>query len=162
MPEPLAIRLKNVSKIYRLHGSQGDQLIDVLGLQRFGFKTKTQAKEFAALSNISLEVPRGHRIGIVGRNGAGKTTLLKLICGNFAPTDGEVEVNGGVQALMNIGLGFHPEYTGRENVEASLQYNGLSAGRITSRPWTGSSSFVNSGIFSISRSRPTRLECKRV
>lgn len=125
MHEPLAIRLQNVSKIYKLHGSQSDQLIDVLGLQRFGIKTKTPSKEFAALSDISLEVPRGHRIGIVGRNGAGKTTLLKLICGNFAPTSGEVEVNGTVQALMNIGLGFHPEYTGRENVEASLQYNGL-------------------------------------
>ena len=125
MHEPLAIHLQNVSKIYKLHGSQSDQLIDVLGLQRFGIKTKTPSKEFAALSDISLEVPRGHRIGIVGRNGAGKTTLLKLICGNFAPTSGEVEVNGTVQALMNIGLGFHPEYTGRENVEASLQYNGL-------------------------------------
>lgn len=125
MPKPFAIRIQNVSKVYRLHGSQADQLIDVLGLQRLGFKTKTPAKEFAALSNVSLDVPRGHRIGIVGRNGAGKTTLLKLICGNFAPTEGEIEVNGKVQALMNIGLGFHPEYTGRENVEASLQYNGL-------------------------------------
>lgn len=128
MSKPLALRIINVSKIYRLHGSQGDQLIDVLGLQRFGFKTRTAAKEFAALTNVSLDVPRGHRIGIVGRNGAGKTTLLKLICGNFAPTDGEIEVNGTVQALMNIGLGFHPEYTGRENVEASLQYNGLNRG----------------------------------
>ncbi|KAK51529.1 polysaccharide ABC transporter ATP-binding protein [Bordetella bronchiseptica] len=124
-PESLAISLKDVSKIYRLHGSQGDQLIDVLGLQRFGFRTRTPAKEFAALSDVSLEVPRGHRIGIVGRNGAGKTTLLKLICGNFAPTSGAIEVHGNVQALMNVGLGFHPEYTGRENVEASLQYNGL-------------------------------------
>lgn len=125
MHDPLAISLQNVSKVYKLHGSQSDQLIDVLGLKRFGFKTRTPAKEFAALSDISLEVPRGHRIGIVGRNGAGKTTLLKLICGNFAPTLGEVAVHGTVQALMNIGLGFHPEYTGRENVEASLQYNGL-------------------------------------
>ncbi|MGK4922591.1 ABC transporter ATP-binding protein [Bordetella hinzii] len=124
-PEPPAISLRNVSKVYRLHGSQGDQLIDVLGLQRFGFKTRTPAKEFAALDNVTIDVPRGHRIGIVGRNGAGKTTLLKLICGNFAPTSGEVEVRGSVQALMNVGLGFHPEYTGRENVEASLQYNGL-------------------------------------
>lgn len=123
--EPIAIRLRNVSKIYRLHGSQGDQLIDVLGLQRFGFKTKSKPKEFAALSNVSLDVPRGHRIGIVGRNGAGKTTLLKLICGNFTPTSGELEVNGSVQALMSVGMGFHPEYTGRENIEASLQYNGL-------------------------------------
>ncbi|MBP9729448.1 MAG: ABC transporter ATP-binding protein, partial [Gammaproteobacteria bacterium] len=60
-PNPFAIRLQHVSKIYKLHGSQGDQLIDVLGLQRFGFKTKTPSKEFSALSNISLEVPRGHR-----------------------------------------------------------------------------------------------------
>jgi len=126
MHDALAIRLRNVSKIYRLHGSQSDQLIDVLGLQRFGLKTKTQPKEFAALSDISLDVPRGHRIGIVGRNGAGKTTLLKLICGNFAPTSGKLDVYGSVQALMNVGLGFHPEYTGRENVESSLQYNGLS------------------------------------
>ncbi len=125
MHDKFTISLQNVSKIYRLHGSQSDQLIDVLRLQRFGFKTKTQPKEFAALSDISLDVPRGHRIGIIGRNGAGKTTLLKLICGNFAPTSGEVKVNGTVQALMNIGLGFHPEYTGRENVDASLQYNGL-------------------------------------
>ena len=125
MHNPLAIRFQNVSKVYRLHGSQSDQLIDVLGLARFGLKARTPAKEFSALTDISIDVPRGHRIGIVGRNGAGKTTLLKLICGNFAPTSGQVDVNGSVQALMNIGLGFHPDYTGRENVEASLQYNGL-------------------------------------
>lgn len=124
-PEPMAIRLKDVSKVYRLHGSQGDQLIDVLGLQKFGLKPKTPAKEFAALAGISIDVPKGHRIGIVGRNGAGKTTLLKLICGNFSPSEGEIEVNGQVQALMSVGLGFHPEYTGRENVAAALQYNGL-------------------------------------
>jgi len=126
MHKPSAIHLNNVSKVYKLHGSQSDQLIDVLGLQKVGFKTRSPVKEFSALSNISIDVPRGHRIGIVGRNGAGKTTLLKLICGNFAPTSGEVIVNGTVQALMSVGLGFHPEYTGRENVEASLQYNGLS------------------------------------
>lgn len=125
MHKPLAIHLDNVSKIYRLHGSHADQLIDILGLQRFGLKPKAPIKDFAALRNISLKVPRGHRIGIVGRNGAGKTTLLKLLCGNFSPTSGRVEVNGTVQALMSMGLGFHPEYTGRENVEASLQYNGL-------------------------------------
>lgn len=124
-PDAPAIRLQNVSKIYRLHGSQRDQLVDVLGLQKLGFRTKKPTKEFSALSDISIDVPRGHRIGIVGRNGAGKTTLLKLICGNFAPSCGTVDVNGTVQALMNVGLGFHPEYTGRENVEASLQYNGL-------------------------------------
>ena len=125
MPDNLAVQIKNVSKRYNLYGSQRDQIIDVLKLQRFGIKTKTPLKEFPALSDISLKVEQGQRIGIIGRNGAGKTTLLKLICGNFQPTSGTVEVNGSVQALMNIGLGFHPEYTGRENVEASLLYNGL-------------------------------------
>lgn len=123
--EQPAIRLESVSKIYKLYGSQGDQLVDVLGLQRFGFRPRHEPKIFPALSDISIEVPRGHRIGIVGRNGAGKTTLLKLVCGNFAPTYGSVSVNGEVQALMSTGIGFHPEHTGRENVEASLQYNGL-------------------------------------
>ncbi|MGI9434323.1 MAG: ATP-binding cassette domain-containing protein, partial [Geminicoccaceae bacterium] len=125
MPEELAIRFSHVSKVYQLFGSQTDQLISVLGFERIGIKPRQAPKEFVALRDITFDVPRGHRIGIVGRNGAGKTTLLKLICGNFMPTSGEVTVRGGVQALMNIGLGFHPEYTGRENVEASLQYNGL-------------------------------------
>ncbi|WP_461193016.1 ABC transporter ATP-binding protein [Bradyrhizobium sp. UFLA06-06] len=123
--EQFAIKFEAVSKIYKLYGSQGDQLVDVLGLQRFGFRTRQQPKIFPALSDISIAVPRGHRIGIIGRNGAGKTTLLKLVCGNFSPTHGSVSVNGEVQALMAAGLGFHPEHTGRENVEASLQYNGL-------------------------------------
>jgi len=125
MHDSLAINIRNVSKVYKLYGNKTDQLIDVLGLQRIGIKTKTEPKDFIALNDISLEVPQGHRIGIVGRNGAGKTTLLKLICGNYRPTSGEVVVNGMVQALMNVGLGFHPEFTGRENIEASLQYNGL-------------------------------------
>ncbi|MDC1497059.1 ABC transporter ATP-binding protein [Pelagibacteraceae bacterium] len=125
MSKHYAVRLKNVSKVYSLHGSPRDQLINVFGLHRIGINPKTKTKKFVALNNINLEVPRGHRIGIIGRNGAGKSTMLKLLCGNFAPTHGEVEVNGEVQALMNIGLGFHPDYTGRENVEASLQYNGL-------------------------------------
>lgn len=125
MHSDYAIRLHDVSKVYRLHGSQLDQLIDVLRLQRFGIHTKSKPREFAALDGVTLNVKKGERIGIVGRNGAGKTTLLKLICGNFQQTRGEVEVNGDVQALMSVGLGFHPDYTGRQNVEASLQYNGL-------------------------------------
>jgi lipopolysaccharide transport system ATP-binding protein len=124
-PRQPAIKFDSVSKIYKLYGSQRDQLVDVLGLQRFGFRPRREPKIFPALSDISIEVPRGHRIGIIGRNGAGKTTLLKLVCGNFSPTFGSVSVNGGVQALMSAGLGFHPDHTGRENVEASLQYNGL-------------------------------------
>ena len=126
MPNPLAIHMREVSKIYQLYGSQRDQLIGVLGLQRIGIRPRSTPKEFAALSDITLSVARGKRIGIIGRNGAGKTTLLKLVCGNFVPTRGTVEVNGTVQALMSAGIGFHPEYTGHENILGALQYNGLS------------------------------------
>ena len=126
MTESPAIRLQGVSKIYRLYGSQREQLIDVIGLRRLGFGSRKPVKEFKALEDISLEVPRGHRLGVIGRNGAGKSTLLKLICENFAPTTGTVEVKGTVQALLGMGLGFHPDFTGRENVTASLLYSGLS------------------------------------
>lgn len=125
MLNDLAIKLENVTKIYKLYGSRKDQLINILGLESLGFKTKTTPKEFVALKEISLDVPRGQRIGIIGRNGAGKTTLLKMVSGNFAPTSGRIEVNGTIQALMSVGIGFHPEYSGRENIKASLQYNGL-------------------------------------
>lgn len=123
----IAIRLCDVSKIYRLHGSQGDQLIDVLKLQRLGFRTRLPIREFQALTNIDFAVNRGERIGIIGRNGAGKTTLLKLICGTIGATEGNVEVNGTVQALLGMGMGFHPDYTGRQNVESALRYSGLAA-----------------------------------
>ena len=127
MHDEVAISFENVSKVYNLHGSQRDQLIDVLGLSRFGFKTRSPVRQFPALNQVSLCVRRGARVGIIGRNGAGKTTLLKLISGVFGPTAGSISVNGTVQALMGVGLGFHPEYTGRENVEASLHYNGLNS-----------------------------------
>lgn len=126
MLEQDSVVFENVSKIYNLYSSKTDQVVDVLGLERFGFRTKTAPRKFSSLDNISFAVKKGQRLGIIGQNGAGKTTLLKLVCGNFAPTNGKVRVNGSVQALMNAGLGFHPEYTGRENVAAALQYNGLS------------------------------------
>lgn len=125
MHEQDSVVFENVSKIYNLYSRKTDQVIDVLGLKRFGLRTKTAPRKFPSLDNISFSVKKGQRLGIIGQNGAGKTTLLKLVCGNFAPTHGKVQVHGTVQALMNAGLGFHPEYTGRENVTAALQYNGL-------------------------------------
>mgnify|MGYP000259441285 CR=1 FL=1 len=120
-----AIEIRDVTKVYRLHTSQTDQLIEVLGLQRMGIHPKSPANEFPALGGVNLTVPKGERIGIVGRNGAGKSTLLKLICGNIKPTSGSIEVNGLVQALLTAGSGFNPDFTGIENARASLQYNGL-------------------------------------
>lgn len=127
MSKNLAIQLNNVCKIYKLYGSQAEQILDVFGLNKLLFRKPVTTGEFTALHGLSLEVPKGQRLGIVGRNGAGKTTLLKLISGNFSPTSGEISVNGTLQALMSTGLGFHPEFTGRENIQSSLQYNGLSA-----------------------------------
>lgn len=76
---------------------------------------------------MDLTIGRGERVGIIGRNGAGKTTLLKIIAGASEPTTGSLSVHGNVQALMQVGLGFHPEFTGRENISASLLYSGLNA-----------------------------------
>jgi lipopolysaccharide transport system ATP-binding protein len=126
MRDDVAVRLEGVTKIYRLYHSQRDQLLEVLGLNRLPFMRIQPAKEFRAIDDVSFEVPRGGRLAIIGRNGAGKTTLLKLISGNFSPTAGAVKIGGTVQALMGTGLGFHPEFSGRANIKASLQFNGLS------------------------------------
>lgn len=126
MPTPPAIQFSNVTKSYSLAGGIREQFLDAIGLPRFFRSARQSRSNFRAIDDVSFEVPRSSRYGLIGRNGAGKTTLLKLICGNFAPTSGKVDVHGAVQALMTMGHGFHPEYTGRDNIEASLQYNGLS------------------------------------
>ena len=120
-----AISLHDVAKIYRLYTGPSDQARDVLGIDRLLFWRRKVRPEFMALDGITLDIRHGERVGIIGRNGAGKTTLLKLITGNFAPSRGSIVVEGDVQALMQTGLGFHPEFTGFENIRSSLVYNGL-------------------------------------
>lgn len=120
-----ALLLRDVSKIYRLYDNITDQALDAFGLSWTRFWRKPSYREFPALNSVSLTVAPGERVGILGRNGAGKTTLLKLITGNFSPSSGSVLVNGTVQALMNVGLGFHPEFSGYDNIRSSLAYNGL-------------------------------------
>jgi lipopolysaccharide transport system ATP-binding protein len=121
----VAISFQRVTKRYRLGGGLRDQLKDALGIS-WGSRGNPKS-EFVALDDVTFSLPRGKRMGLIGRNGAGKTTLLKLISGNFRPNEGQVAVNGSVQALMTMGQGFHPDYTGRENISASLYYNGLSS-----------------------------------
>ena len=122
-----AIALRGVTKRYRLYGSALQMAADQLGYYRLRFWRRPPAfQEFEALCGITLDVRHGERVGLIGRNGAGKTTLLKLLTRNFAPTAGEVRVDGTVQALMQIGLGFHPEFTGYDNIRSALVYNGLS------------------------------------
>ncbi len=118
--EQPAIVFDKVSKVYKLYQSNMDRFRDI-----FKLGDKVQAADYYALDDVSLSIPRGGRLALVGRNGAGKTTLLKLITQNFAASSGKVIVNGSVQALMSTGLGFHPEFTGLENIKSSLKYNGL-------------------------------------
>jgi lipopolysaccharide transport system ATP-binding protein len=122
---PHAIRLHGVRKEYKLYNGVGEQALDVLGLSALRFWRRSPVPIFPALDGIDLDIRRGERVGILGRNGAGKTTLLKLITGNFRPTAGEITVDGDVQALMSTGIGFHSDFTGAENIRASLMYNGL-------------------------------------
>jgi lipopolysaccharide transport system ATP-binding protein len=125
MPEAaLAIELSEVSKRYRLYPSRLAMLLDFLGLQWLRIRAP-RFTEHQALDRVSLKVPRGARVGVIGRNGAGKTTLLKLLTRNYQPSAGKVLVNGKVQALLTAGLGFHPELTGAQNIRTSLIYNGL-------------------------------------
>ena len=125
MSEPSAIRLTGVGKMYRLHDSRWESFAEAVGINRFFTRRDEPRREMWALRGIDLDLPKGHRIGIIGRNGAGKSTLLKLITGNLAPTEGEIEVTGTVQALMTAGQGFHPEFDGFENMRAALTYQGL-------------------------------------
>lgn len=130
MSERPAIRLAGVSKMYKVFPTRRGRLLDALGLSRLFLRPSGQPRQFWSVRDVDLTLPRGARVGIIGRNGAGKSTLLKLITGAIAPSEGEIEVNGKVQALFEAGTGFHPEFTGYENIRASLTYQGLDASKI--------------------------------
>ncbi len=120
MSDPI-ICLDGVSKMYRLFRAPRYRMMEALGLP----VRPSNYDEFWPLRNISLEVKSGERLGLIGRNGAGKSTLLKLIADLLQPTEGKITVRGRVQALMELGTGFHPEFTGRENVLSSFAYQGV-------------------------------------
>lgn len=109
--EQTAIKVTQVSKVYKLYDSPSARLKDALGLSRKG-----NYREHEALRSVDLEVKKGETIGIIGTNGSGKSTLLKIITGVISPTGGEVEVQGRISALLELGAGFNMEYTGIENV----------------------------------------------
>ena len=106
-----AIKITGVSKIYKLYDTPSARLKDALGLSR-----RKVYKEHAALHDITLEIKKGETVGIIGTNGSGKSTLLKIITGVISQTQGTVEVNGRISALLELGAGFNNEYTGIENI----------------------------------------------
>lgn len=119
MSSDSAIRVKDLSKCYLIYENPQDRLKQYIvpRLKRWvGATPGRYYREFWALKNISFDVPRGETVGIIGRNGSGKSTLLQMICGTLTPTSGEVRTEGRVAALLELGSGFNPEFSGRENV----------------------------------------------
>ena len=107
----IAIDVKDLSKVYRLYNKPADRLKEALG-----FSKRAYHKEFYALNNLNFTVGSGETIGIIGTNGSGKSTLLKIITGVLNPSSGSVQVNGKISALLELGAGFNPEYTGYDNI----------------------------------------------
>ncbi|MFT8350520.1 ABC transporter ATP-binding protein [Clostridium saccharoperbutylacetonicum] len=107
----IAIRVKQVSKMYKLYDRPIDRLKESLSLRK-----KVLYHEHYALNNVDFEIKRGETVGIIGTNGSGKSTILKIITGVLNPTKGEIEVNGRISALLELGAGFNQEYTGIQNI----------------------------------------------
>jgi ABC-type polysaccharide/polyol phosphate transport system ATPase subunit len=128
MRPPPVVQVQNVSKKFRLFASPKERLLEALHPFR-----KQYHHEFWALRDISLEVQRGEVVGILGRNGSGKSTLLQIICAVMQATNGEVQVNGRIAALLELGAGFNPEFTGRDNVILNGAILGLSRSEMLRR-----------------------------
>lgn len=127
-----AIQALRLSKCYQLYQHPRDRLKQFLWPHRW-WGSRQYYRELRALQDIDLTVMPGEVVGIVGRNGSGKSTLLQLICGTLTPTHGAVQVNGRIAALLELGAGFNPEFTGRENVLMSAAIMGLSQSEIADR-----------------------------
>ncbi|HBP78234.1 MAG TPA: ABC transporter ATP-binding protein [Halomonas sp.] len=130
------IKVDSVNKHYQIYDKPNDRLKQffmprlnrLLGRQHHDY-----FKEFKALHNVSFEVKKGETVGIIGRNGSGKSTLLQMICGTLTPTQGHIETHGRIAALLELGSGFNPEFTGRENVHMNATVLGLTTQEVHDR-----------------------------
>ena len=114
----VAIRVKDLTKKYKLYQKRSERLANAFGKEK-------NIKEFYALKGVSFEISKGECVGIIGHNGAGKSTLLKLLTGVAFPTSGEIEINGRLASMLELGSGFNPELTGIENIYFNGSLNGL-------------------------------------
>jgi ABC-type polysaccharide/polyol phosphate transport system ATPase subunit len=128
-----AIELRDVSKIYRRYGGRQFATLKSALLQRSILSDLQPSETFPALKNVSFTVPKGCTFGVMGRNGSGKSTALKLVAGITKPTSGSVKVDGRISALIELGAGFHPEISGRENVFINGIMLGLTKREVTRR-----------------------------
>ena len=124
----LALQVQQISKCYETYAQPSDRLKQLL----FG-NWKSFHQDFWALRDISFEVERGQTVGLIGRNGCGKSTLLQIIAGTLSPSSGQVQAHGKVAALLELGSGFNPEFTGRDNVYLNASIMGLSTAQTDER-----------------------------
>lgn len=132
----IAIKVENLSKCYCIYNTPQDRLKQFIfpRLQKILLRqTKKYYRDFWALNNVSFEIKKGETVGIVGRNGSGKSTLLQMICGTLNYTGGTIQTNGRIAALLELGSGFNPEFSGRENVFLNGTILGLSREELCSR-----------------------------
>lgn len=123
MSSEIAIAVSNLSKAFHIYDKPRDRL-----LQMFAGRRKQYYREFWALNAVTFNIQKGETVGIVGRNGSGKSTLLQMICGTLNPTHGSIVTTGRIAALLELGSGFNPEFSGRENVYMNAAVLGLSRG----------------------------------
>jgi lipopolysaccharide transport system ATP-binding protein len=134
--DDIAISVSNLSKRYEIYSSPRDRLKQFIfpRLRRLlGKAPKQYFSDFWALKEVSFEIKKGETVGIIGRNGSGKSTLLQMICGTLTPTSGTIQTRGRIAALLELGSGFNPEFTGRENVYLNASVLGLSKEEIDAR-----------------------------
>lgn len=129
MSSDVAIQIRDVSKSFPIYEKPHHRLLQMLQPRA----RDRWFKEFHALKHLDLEVRKGETLGIVGRNGSGKSTLLQIICGTLTPSSGEIQVRGRIAALLELGTGFNPEFTGRENVYLNGSVLGLTRSEIDER-----------------------------
>ena len=152
-----AIHAQQLGKTFQLY----DRPIDRLK-QMVARGDKRYYREFAALHDVSFELQKGDVLGLVGRNGAGKSTLLQLICGTLTPSAGQVAVRGRIAALLELGAGFNPDFTGRENIYLNASILGLSKAEIDERydaivDFSGISDFIHQPVKTYSSGMYVRL-----
>jgi lipopolysaccharide transport system ATP-binding protein len=165
MSSDVAIRVEQVSKTFEIYESPRDRLKQFIlpRFQRiFRMPTRQYYREFHALSDVSFTLNRGETVGIIGRNGAGKSTLLQIICGTLSASSGDVAVEGRIAALLELGAGFNPDFTGRENVFLNGELLGLSRDEMKRRfaeieEFAGIGQFIDQPIKTYSSGMYVRL-----